>query len=93
MNSMIGRYAIEGRDDDGNPNHQFYLDEEQARMASEEVAATHLHLQGQALKNYMDANFMDAWNYYNTANDGKIEADRMTTFFRFFTHDANLNIQ
>ena len=40
----------------------------------------------------MDANFWETWRDYDTAKDGKVEADRMATFFRSLTHDANLNL-
>ena len=93
MHSMISKYAIEGRDQSGKPDGKFYLDETLARQASEEVVGTHLKLSGDKLKQYMDANFWDTWTYYDTAGDGKIEADRMGTFMRYLTHDANLNIQ
>ena len=74
------------------PNKKYYLNEDQARKAAEEVAKTHLKLSGDELKNYMDANFWDTWRYYNTAKDGKIDAEMMSTFMRYFCHDANLDI-
>ena len=92
MNSMIGKYAIEKRGEDSMPNGQYYLDETQARSASEEVAKTHLHIEGDELKRYMEANFWDTWRYYDTAKDGKIDAEMMPTFMRYFTHNANLEI-
>ena len=90
MNSMIGKYAIEKRGADTMPNGQYYLDETQARKAAEEVARTHLKLDGDELTRYMEANFWDTWRYYDTAKDGKIDAEMMPTFMRYFTHNANL---
>ena len=93
MKSMIEEYAIEGRDQEtGMPNGNFYLDKEQARRASEEVVKTHLHLYGQDLNNFLEGNFYDAWNYMNSADDGKVEAERMPTFFRMLCHDNTLDI-
>ena len=89
---MIENYALEGRGEDEQPNGKYYLDQKQARRAAEEVAKTHLHLKGKALDDYMNFNFIDTWNYYDTAHDGKIEADRMITFFKYFAHDANLDL-
>ena len=40
----------------------------------------------------MDANFWDTWRYYNTAKDGKIDAEMMSTFMRYFCHDATLDL-
>ena len=90
---MISDFALEERGEDEQPNGRYYLDQTQARKAALEVAKTHLHLSGKALDDYMNYNFMDTWNYYDTAHDGKIEADRMSTFFKYFAHNANLDLQ
>ena len=92
MQSMIQNYAMEETDDKGMPNGKFFLDQEQARRASEEVVSTHLNLFGQELKNYVDGNFYDVWSQMDAAGDGKIEAERMPTFFRMLCHDSALNI-
>ena len=91
--SMISQFAMEERNEDGSPSGRFYLNKDLARKASIEVLKTHKGLRGADLDNWMLANFEDTWSYYDTARDGKIEADRMCTFMRYLTHDANLNIQ
>ena len=94
MNSMITNYAHEGRDEEtGAPNGKFYLDRDNAYRASEEVVATHMGLQGQALKDYLTYNFDETWDYYDVNKDNAIEADRMSTFFRYLCKNAALNIQ
>ena len=90
--SMISSFAMEERNKDGSPSGKFYLNKDLARKASEAVLSTHMKLKGKDLENWMLANFEDTWSYYDTARDGKIEADRMCTFMRYLTHDANLNI-
>ena len=92
MNSMIGTYAKEGKNTEGKPNGKFYLDRESGFRASEEVVATHLKLQGQKMADYLAHNFDEAWDYYDVNKENLIEADRMSTFFRYLCHDANLNI-
>ena len=93
MNSMIGTYAKEGRTTEGAPNGKFYLDRDSGYRASEEVVATHLKKTGTELKDYLAHNFDEAWDYYDVNKENLIEADRMSTFFRYLCHDANLNIQ
>ena len=51
---------------------------------------THFHLTGQALKNYMDGNFWDAWRFMDSAEDGKVEAERIPTLLRMVAHDNRL---
>ena len=93
MNSMISKYAHEGRNKDGSKNGKFYLDHDSGYQAAEEVVHTHLGLSGQALKDYLTYNYDEAWDYYDVNRENSIEADRMTTLFRYLCHDANLNIQ
>ena len=93
MNSMITTYAHEGRNEDGTPNGAFFLDREHALKASEEVVATHMGLKGTELKNYLDYNFDDAWKWADINGENKVEAARMSTFFRYLCKNAALNIQ
>ena len=92
MHSMITQYALEERDDNGQPNGNFYLEKEQAKAAATEVVATHKNLSGKELDDYMLANFWDAWRFIDSANDGKVEAARMAGFMREICHDASLNL-
>ena len=93
MNSMIEKYAYEGRNKDGSKNGKFYLDKEQGFRAAQEIVATHLGLTGDALKNYLIAYWDEAWEYYDVNRENKIEADRMTTLYRYLCKNARLNIQ
>ena len=92
MNSMISSYAKEGRDKNGQKNGKFYLDHDSGEEAAKEILHTHLGLSGKALDNYMMENYDIAWKYYDVNDENLIEADRMTTFFRYLCKDANLNI-
>ena len=93
MNSMISKYAMEGRNKDGSKNGKFYLDHDSGYKAAEEIVHTHMGLSGDALKNYLLAYYDEAWEYYDVNRENKIEADRMTTLYRFLCKNAALNIQ
>ena len=94
MNSMITKYAQEGRDKKtGEKNGKFYLDHDAGYKAAEEIVATHMGLSGDALKNYLLAYYDEAWEYYDVNRENKIEADRMTTLYRYLCKNAALNIQ
>ena len=92
MHSMISNYAKEGRNPDGTPNGKFYLDYDSGKKAAEEVVTTHLKLKGEKLKDYLAHNYDQTWDFYDVNKENLIEADRMSTFFRYLCHDANLNI-
>ena len=94
MNSMISKYAHEGRDKKtGEKNGKFYLDHDAGYQAAEEIVHTHLGLSGESLKNYLTAYYDEAWEYYDVNRENKIEADRMTTLYRSLCKNAALNIQ
>ena len=93
MNSMVEKYAYEGRNKDGTKNGKFYLDKSAGFDAAQEVLKTHNGLTGDALKNYMTAYWDEAWEYYDVNRENKIEADRMTTLYRYLCKNARLNIQ
>ena len=93
MNSMISKYAMEGRNKDGSKNGKFYLDHDSGYQAAEEIVHTHLGLSGEALKNYLISYYDEAWEYYDVNRENKIEADRMSTLFRYLCKNAALNIQ
>jgi len=44
------------------------------------------------MADFMSANFDEAWDYYDVNHENLVEADRMSTFFRYLCHDAMLNI-
>ena len=91
MNSMIMNYAVEGADEDTHkPTGEFYFTPLAARMAGNEVVATHLGLKGDALNAYMDKYFDKTFRHFDTADAGKIEAMRMSGFFRYLC--ANMQI-
>ena len=92
MNSMLINYAKEGKNENGTPNGKFYLDRNAGERASREVIKTHMKLIGQALEDYMVANFDEAWSYYDVNKENLIEADRMGTFMKYLTHNAALGV-
>ena len=53
MRSMVKTYALEGKNKDGSPSGQFFLNEAGARAAAGEVLATHKGLKGASLDKYL----------------------------------------
>ena len=87
MRSMYAKYATEGqvKDKDGNlggPDGNFWLTEEDARRAAEEVVGTHLHLTGDKAKDYIKGLFPALWARFDVNEEGRIEIDRSPVFLR-----------
>ena len=75
-------YSIE-KAKDGKPTGEFFFNPLAARMAGNEIVATHLGLKGDALNDYMDKCFDKTWRHFDTSGSGEIETARMSGFFRF----------
>ena len=89
--SMIANYAMERADKaTGVPTGEFYFNPISARMAAREILKTHLGLEGDAATEYLNKYFQKTWDHFDTASEGEITADRMSTFFRFLC--ANMQI-
>ena len=83
MNSMITKYALELATPEGAPTGEFVFKYVNARQAAWEILDTHMGLKGKDADKYMDEYFDKTWKHFDTAGDGKIEAARMSGFFRF----------
>merc|ERR1712167_563941 len=83
MRSVFTNYALEGKDDDGNPTGVFTLDETQAKALVTEVLCTHKSLCGPKLKDYMGAYWGKAWGHFDVNKGGSIEAVKAGQLVRF----------
>lgn len=90
MRSMIEQYALEGKNKDGSPNGQFWMDEAGARAAASEVLDTHRHLTGKAREDYLKTYFPRTWSHFDVNRTGKIEVIKMPQFMRFLCSDQQM---
>lgn len=89
---MIRNYALELSTDEGKKTGVFAFKPPQAKMAAYEVLKTHMGLDGKAAEDFLDKNFMPSFEHFDTANYGYIEADRMSSFFRYLTGNMQINL-
>ena len=92
MNSMISKYALEKATDEGKPTGKFVFKKMNAYQTAFEILDTHLGLKGAEAQKYLDQYFDKTWDHFNTANDGEIEADRMSGFFRFLVGNMQVTL-
>ena len=90
MRSMIEQYALEGKNKDGSPNGQFWMDEAGAKAASSEVLDTHKGLTGKAREQYLATYFPRTWGHFDVNRTGKIEVIKMPQFMRFLCSDQQM---
>ena len=90
MRSMIKNYALEGKNKDGSPNGQYWVDEAGARQAANEVLNTHKGMSGAALSGYLETYFPRTWNHFDVNRTGKIEVLKMPQLMRFLASDQQM---
>ena len=89
---MITKYAVELATPEGRPTGQFVFRKQNAKAASWEILDTHLGLKGDDARKYLDQYFEKTWRHFDTAGDGKIEAARMSGFFRFLCGNMQITL-
>ena len=90
MRSMIEQYALEGKNKDGSPNGQFWMDEAGTRAAASEVLHTHNGLTGAPRANYLKSYFPRTWAHFDVNRTGKVEAIKMPQLMRFLCSDQQM---
>jgi hypothetical protein len=92
MRSMIKTYALEGKNKDGSPNGQFFMDEATTRAAAGEVLETHKGLKGGAKADYLKTYFPRTWAHFDVNKTGKVGVEVMPQFMRFLASDQTLSL-
>ena len=92
MRSMIGNYAREAKNEDGEPTGVFSLTEASTRAAAAEVLATHKKLAGAGLKDYLTEYFPRTWAHYDVNKEGAIGVEVAPQFMRFLASDQQLQL-
>lgn len=81
MNSLISKYALEGKTD-GSPNGKFYLDKSGAANVASEVVGTHLGFSGEKKESFLAGKFDKLWNHYDVLGQGWIAIEKGAPFLR-----------
>jgi len=89
---MIKTYALEGKNKDGSPNGQFFMDEATTRAAAGEVLETHKGLKGGAKQDYLKTYFPRTWAHFDVNKTGKVGVEVMPQFMRFLASDQTLSL-
>ena len=90
MNSLIGRYSLEGNTD-GEPNGHFYLDRTGANSVAREVINTHFGWHGAKAEAYLKENVPKFWNHYDVLGEGFIDIQKGTLFLRSLLGENEMN--
>jgi len=83
MNSLIKTYALEMKDEKGNPSGHFFFNRDAARKVSDEVVHTHMKYNDAQTASYLKEKFPETWTHFDVNNDGLVEVERMPQFLRW----------
>ena len=89
---MINNYAVELATPEGKPTGEFVLRFNNAKQAAYEILDTHLGIKDKAAEDYVTKYFQKTWDHFDTADEGHVEASRMSGFFRFFCGNMQINL-
>ena len=81
MNSLISKYALEGKTD-GAPNGKFYLDKAGAAAVANEVVGTHFGFSGEKKESFLAGKFDKLWNHYDVLGQGWLAVEKGAPFLR-----------
>merc|ERR550514_1940568 len=103
MRSMIATYAHEeksevvehdnGTKSGGEPTGRFWMNKDDAMLASKEVLGTHKGLSGEALDKYLATFFDKSWGHFDVNQTGWIEVIKMPQFCRFLASDQWMSLK
>jgi len=82
MNSLLSKYALEFKDEAGEPSGKFYMDKKGTRAAATEVVGTHFGYTGEKLTSYVDGKMSTLWPHYDVLSEGYVDADRVPVLLR-----------
>ena len=72
---------------------QFFIDRKGAEQEGKELVKKNLKLEGEALDDYMNRNFGEIWDHYDVLNQGQVEIEQMSSFYKKLLKDFTIQIQ
>jgi len=81
MNSLISKFALEGKTD-GAGNGKFYLDKSGAAAVASEVVQTHFGFTGEKKESFLAGKFDKLWNHYDVLGQGWLAVEKGPQFLR-----------
>jgi hypothetical protein len=89
MDNIFGRYSKEGRTTSGHKTGQKLLMKDEARLAAGTILEAAHKLKPSEVPAYLNANFEDAWNYFDQNHEGWIRYEETHTFQRHLQGKLN----
>lgn len=81
MNSLVSKYAIEGKTN-GEKNGHYFMTKDATAAVADEVVQTHIGLKGDDKAKYIAERLDKLWAHYDVNNEGYVEVERIPVLLR-----------
>jgi len=92
MNSLVSKFAIEGKNADGSKNGHFFMTQAKTEEVCKEVVETHLHMTGGERDSYVAERFAKLWPHYDVNGEGFVEVERVPPLLRSLVGEVEANL-
>lgn len=91
MNSIVSKWAVEGKNADGSKSGHFYMTKDATESVSKEVVETHMHMTGGERDSYVSGHLAKLWPHYDVNNAGYIDVERVPVLLRQMVGEVEAN--
>ena len=92
MRTVIDQYALEKKNDKGQPSGKFYMNEKLSKELAQEVVRRAKKLEGKELEEYTKQYFTRTWKHFDVNDTGMLDAMDMTAFCKYFASDQSVDL-
>lgn len=92
MYLILTKFALEGKNTDGTPNGNFFMDQKETKRAGKMIVEKYKKLEGKEEEDYMKQYFDRTWEYFDVNNDNRLDALDMPAFMKYLCSDQSIDL-
>ena len=92
MYLILTKFALEGKNADGTPNGNFFMDQKQTKRAGKMIVEKYKKLEGKENEDYMKQYFDRTWEHFDVNNDNRLDALDMPAFMKYLCSDQSIDL-
>ena len=92
MHHILVEYALEKKDDKGQPSGEFLMNKKWTQAASKEVLMKEKKMDEAAADKYMNQYFGRTWEHFDVNDDQMLDALDMPAFMKYLCSDQSLDL-
>jgi hypothetical protein len=92
VHHILREYAVEEKDDKGNPSGNFFMNKKWTQAASKEVLGKLKKMDESASEKYMNQYFGRTWEHFDVNEANRLDALDMPAFMKYLCSDQSLDL-